>query len=180
MLTPKPCKWCGSVWHSKNKCKEAPNRPLKAPQMRKGAKVPLTTQNVSERPTLAYKGISDRSQLIGYADKYFSVYVRTRGGDGITNTCFTCDKRLSYDELQCGHFMPRRYFNTRWHTLNCWPQCNDCNVTKGGNLEVYERRLRAKYGNTAIDSLMLLAQSSDKVSAFEIESVIERYKGVVF
>ena len=180
MINPKPCKWCGSVWHSKNKCKEAPNKPLKTIYNRKGTNVPPKPQNASERLRLAYKGKSERSQLIGWADKYFSVYIRSRGGDGVTNTCFTCFVRLPYEDLQCGHFMARRYMNTRWHELNCWPQCNDCNVVKGGNLEVYERLLRAKYGDIAIDELRQLAQSSDKFSLGDIESVVERHKTIVF
>lgn len=180
MLTPKPCKWCDSIWHSKNKCKLAPQKPSKTIYKPKRANVPLTTQNASERPRLAHKGKSDRSQMIGWADKYFSAYIRQRGGDGTRNHCFTCSILLSYTDLQCGHFMSRRYMNTRWHELNCWPQCNDCNVVKGGNLEVYERLLRAKYGDKAIDELRQLAQSSDKFSLSDIESVVERYNGLVF
>lgn len=180
MIAPKPCKWCESVWHSKNKCPLAPDKPSKLAYPRKGTNTPPKPQSASERPILAYKGSSERSQLIGYADKAFSLHIRTRGGDGSSNTCYTCSIRLPYDELQCGHFIARRYLNTRWHELNCWPQCNDCNVVKQGNLEVYERLLRHNYGDAAVDELQRLALSGGKITLLDIKDVVERYKGLAF
>lgn len=78
--------------------------------------------------------------------------------------------------LQCGHFMPRRYLNTRWHPVNCWPQCNDCNVVKHGNLKIYEQKLRARFGDEAIDELIALARSTEKTTEEDIIAVINRWK----
>lgn len=173
MIARKPCKYCGSLWHSKAKC---PQKPSHAFKDQKRPNTPLSRQKPSEGLKLAYKGKSERSQLVGWADKYFSIYIRKRGGDGIVNYCYTCDALLFWEDLQCGHFMARRYFPTRWHPVNCWPQCNDCNSVKGGNLVIYEQRLRKQFGDEAIDELKQLARSGNKVTTAEIQEVVDQYK----
>jgi len=173
MLTHKPCKWCGSIWHSKNKCEKREIKPFQETYNRKRTIPPLSSQNAPQRLTLRYKGNSERSQLIGYADKYHSAYIR-----GLSEYCYTCNRK--FEELQNGHFINRRFLNTRWNDINCHPQCNECNVVKGGNLKVYEIKLRAQYGDEAIDNLKQLAHSGNKVSQADIEEVIKRHNGVVF
>jgi 3-dehydroquinate dehydratase len=64
--------------------------------------------------------------------------------------------------------------------MNCHPQCNDCNVVKGGNLKVYEQRLRQEYGDDNIDALKAFAQTYLKVTELEIQLVIDKYNRVVF
>lgn len=172
-MTPKPCKCCGSIWHSKNKCPERPKQPLPEGFLQKRAVVPLSPRNAPEALKLAYKGNSERSQLTGLADKYFGEYIRTK-----SEYCYTCGQKK--EGLQCGHFMARRYINTRWSEMNCHPQCNDCNVTKHGNLIIYERNLRREYGNEAIDNLKTIARNGNKVTTADIQEVIEKYKGVAF
>lgn len=180
MLTHKACKWCGSLWHSKNKCPQRQINPFKPTYQSKGTSSLLSTENGLERPKLAYKGNSERSQLIGYADKFFSLYIRTRGSDGWYNHCYTCGVKQTIQDLQCGHFISRRFVNTRWNKLNCWPQCNTCNVEKKGNLKVYEALLRVHYGDAAIDQLKQLANSGDKFTLEDIKDIIDEYKGVAF
>lgn len=77
--------------------------------------------------------------------------------------------------MDAGHFMSRRYLNTRWHPVNVWPQCQDCNRHRNGRLEVYEAKLRAMFGNEAIDELVELAYSINKVSEADIREVIQKY-----
>jgi hypothetical protein len=172
MLTRKPCKYCKSLWHSKTKC---PQKPLHAFKNQKRTQVPLSPQKPSERLRTRLRGTSERSQLVNAADRCFSLYIRQRGSDGVGNHCFTCDVYLPIEDLQNGHFMARRYYATRWHPVNCWPQCNDCNSVKHGNLVIYEKKLRAKFGNEAIDELKQLARSGNKVTSAEIQGVIDKY-----
>lgn len=104
------------------------------------------------------------------------MYIRTRGESSGYNQCYTCNRVYEWGILQCGHFMSRRFMNTRWHPVNCWPQCNDCNVVKSGNLVIYEAKLRAQFGDEAIDELIALARSTDKVREEDIASVIKKYR----
>lgn len=118
----------------------------------------------------------DRKRLIAKADRLFSRYIRNRGARFGYNYCFTCGKRLPIEELQCGHFRPRRYLNTRWHEFNCWPQCNRCNVELSGNLKIYEKRLVDKYGQDAVDGIYYLSRLDQKITNEEIEDIINKYK----
>jgi hypothetical protein len=165
MLTRKPCKYCGSFWHSKNKCENKPQnvfKPVKRVQTPLSAKKPVQGLRTGQR------GKSERSKLTLEADKVFGAFIRS-----LSEYCYTCTRKV--EGLQCGHFMSRRYVNTRWSEMNCHPQCTECNVVKGGNLVVYEQRLRAEYGDEAIDTLKQLARSGNKVSLAEIQGVIDKY-----
>jgi ribosomal protein S14 len=67
-------------------------------------------------------------------DRIFSVFVRLSGTNKSHSTkCFTCDKVLHWREIQCGHFQSRRFYSTRFHELNCKPQCYACNIGLSGN-----------------------------------------------
>ena len=176
-MIPKPCKWCGSLWHSKNKCPEAPEKPLKAIYKQDTGNVLLPSKSPSERLRIAQSGTSERTKLIKDADRLFSIYIRQRGMDWAGyNTCYTCGALMPWGLLQCGHFMSRRYMNTRWHEMNCWPQCNECNVVKNGNIPIYEKKLIAQHGRYDIEKLKELALSINKFTVMDIQDIIRKYQ----
>ena len=117
-----------------------------------------------------------RKSLIKEADRVFSIYVRNRGETFGWNHCFTCPAYMPADELQAGHFIPRRYMNVRWHPLNVWPQCQRCNVELSGNLEKYENKLVAQYSALAVEALWDLARTNDGVTEEYIREVINKYR----
>lgn len=117
-----------------------------------------------------------RESLTKEADRVFSLYVRNRGETYGYNHCYTCGAYLPIEYLQAGHFLPRRYFNTRWHPLNVWCQCNKCNVELNGNLTKYENKLVAQYGADAVEALSDLARSNEPVTDGEIAEIIKKYK----
>lgn len=118
-----------------------------------------------------------RKSLIKEADRVFSLYIRNRGATFGYNHCYTCGEYLTIEALQCGHFRPRRYFNTRWHPFNCWPQCNTCNVDKRGNLEKYENKLAAQYGQDAVDAIYELSHADNGgLDDYEIKEIIDKYR----
>lgn len=117
-----------------------------------------------------------RKSLIKEADRVFSLFIRSRGAPYGYNHCYTCGVYLPVDALQAGHFIPRRYTNTRWHQLNVWPQCNHCNVELGGNLKKYEAKLTAQYSAEAISELWDLARTNDGLTDEEIREIIKKYK----
>lgn len=120
--------------------------------------------------------IPKRSSLIRTADRVFSLYVRNRGSTFGYNHCFTCGVYLPVSDLQCGHFRSRRYINTRWHPVNCWSQCNHCNVELSGNLDRYEAKLRSMFGDDAIDGLVELSLAYNNATDEYIVGVINTYK----
>lgn len=117
-----------------------------------------------------------RKSLIKRADTLFSLHIRNRGATYGYNHCFTCGVYLPVGDLQAGHFISRRFINTRWHPVNVWPQCNHCNVELGGNLEVYERKLIAQFSQDAVDGLWILAREGNRVTEAEINEIVKNYK----
>lgn len=120
--------------------------------------------------------MTKKSNLIKETDRVFSLYIRKRGSKHGYNNCFTCGVYLPIEDLQCGHFRPRRFLSTRWHPFNCWPQCNRCNVELGGNLKVYEDKLIALYGQDAVDGIYLLSHSYSKVTEADLKETINKHK----
>jgi len=117
-----------------------------------------------------------RQSLIQEADRVFSLYIRNRGSAFGYNHCYTCSAYMPVEELQCGHFRPRRYLSTRWHPFNCWPQCNTCNVEMGGNLSKYKNKLVAQYGSDAVAAIYELSTGTEKITQEFIRNIIKEYK----
>ena len=70
-------------------------------------------------------------------------------------SCFTCGTRGFWKKngIECGHYIGRGNYGTRWMGLNCRPQCHECNVHRGGNLEIYTQRLIDEHGEKIIQYL---------------------------
>lgn len=82
---------------------------------------------------------------------------------------------MPVEDLQAGHFIPRRYVATRWHPLNVWPQCSRCNVELSGNLKLYEGKLVSQFSDLAVDALWDIARAG-QITDQEIADVIVKYK----
>lgn len=91
--------------------------------------------------------LSARSRAIQSADAAFSKFIRRRGSDKWGhNTCCTCGLRRRWEELTCGHFMPRSNLSTRWDEQNCAPQCYDCQGRNNGERLKFAEWIDKTYG----------------------------------
>jgi len=70
-----------------------------------------------------------RKSLVIKLDTVFSQYIRRKDAINEIATCVTCNKKDHYKKLQCGHFMSRRHYSTRWDENNVGVQCYGCNIT---------------------------------------------------
>lgn len=70
--------------------------------------------------------------------------------------CFTCDKPIKWNHkgTHAGHFISRTKLGTVFCPSNCHPQCAACNQYKGGSAAIYERRMRARYGDEEVEALI--------------------------
>ena len=77
-----------------------------------------------------------RKYLVKKLDTLFSLYIRLKSADKYGNVkCYTCNTKRHYkDYMQCGHFISRRHYITRWKETNAKPQCYSCNVGNQGNV----------------------------------------------
>lgn len=115
-----------------------------------------------------------RKTLINKADKVFSQYIRRRYtlDNGITE-CYTCGKKDHWKELQCGHFMSRKHYSTRWNETNCQVQCSACNVFRYGEQFKFGRNLDIEFGNGTADELHF---KSRKIVKYDNQDLIEMIK----
>lgn len=61
--------------------------------------------------------------------------------------------------------------------MNVWPQCNTCNVEKGGNLAKYKAKLISMFSELAIEALYDLSnENTGGLSDHEIREIIDKYK----
>ena len=114
--------------------------------------------------------------LVSDLDSVFSKYIRTKYADqqGIVK-CYTCDKKMTIPESQCGHFISRSNLGTRWMEANCRPQCMECNCFELGNLEEYEHRLDTE-NSGLVEYLQEIARQVAKPTKDELKSLIIEYR----
>lgn len=75
------------------------------------------------------------AKLTKKLDAMFSLWVRqVYASDGV-GVCCTCGFTAPWRQLQCGHYMSRRFKSTRWDRRNAGPQCARCNAWGNPNLQ---------------------------------------------
>lgn len=172
MKDPK-CPICGGK-HYKFQCWRNPKTTPKAKYVLKRNISPKLatfspkTHKVSKKPKNA------RKSLINALDKVFSEIVRKRAANdkGIAY-CYTCGKQDHWKNMDCGHFMKRGYYPTRWDLANARSQCRTCNRYLNGNYEVYRKKMIKELGQDKVDELERKAKSGQKMSIGELESLLE-------
>jgi len=120
------------------------------------------------------------SKLKKKLDTIFSLYIRLRSADDNgNNQCCTCGKIDNWRNLQCGHFVSRKYLATRFHEANCFPQCLSCNVFRYGEQWKFGQFLDRNLGEGVSEELVILGHSTLKISRAEYEEKITYYKDAV-
>lgn len=110
---------------------------------------------------------------INKADTLYSQIIKLRNHlHDYSNYCYTCNIRDMYNNLECGHYMSRKHYNTRWLLQNGRPQCFICNNDKRGNLEVYREKLELEIPGLP-DALEKLAKIPMKLSSTLLDEIID-------
>lgn len=120
---------------------------------------------------------SKRQNLIKELDHLTSLYVRQKNADKYgMNICYTCGRKFFWKDLDCGHYIKRRFLNTRWDLDNLRPQCQYCNRNLGGNYRIYENKIANELGQEAVMKLWDKAYSQQKILDVELEQMIIEMK----
>lgn len=120
-----------------------------------------------------------KKQAIKKLDIIFSKYIRLRYATNGIVTCVTCGKVDDYKRMQCGHYVSRGKFGTRWDEQNCHVQCVGCNVMKNGNYTEYARFMIRTYGVDILDKLAYKSVNYPKFTTGELLLMIDEYKGKI-
>lgn len=148
---------------------------LKTPADRARAKALLPEKSSSEK---------DWHKARDAADAALSLYVRfrdTRGGPTLAErigACITCEKPKRGNELQCGHWLSRKYFGTRWHEFNVGAQCAHDNSPHGGHGKPveFEAAIKLIHGTEWPDKLRAKSKfNSRKPSIMELNRITEEF-----
>lgn len=108
-------------------------------------------------------------------DKIYSQYIRHSSANKEGRArCYTCDKEAFWQELQCGHFIPRSSLATRFMEENTKVQCVGCNIFGAGKPVIFAQKLQAEYGKSIIEKLYKEARKITK--NFPFEAMIEKYQ----
>lgn len=89
------------------------------------------------------EGIVDNVQELTIdLDRVISRYIRIRDmeKDGKI-TCYTCPRRIKWEQAHCMHYINRQHLGTRFLIDNLRSGCQHCNVNLSGNLKEYAKRL---------------------------------------
>jgi hypothetical protein len=120
------------------------------------------------------------SKLKKKLDAIFSLYIRLRTADDYgNNQCCTCGKVDHWSNLQCGHFVSRKHLSTRFHDMNCFPQCIGCNIFKYGEQWKFGHFIDSNFGEGTAEELVVLGHTTLKISRIEYEEKISYYKALV-
>lgn len=126
------------------------------------------------------KPLPTLSKLKGKLDAIFSQYIRLKHSDHFGYcTCYTCDKRMPWKDIQNGHLFKRNKLGTRFDEQNCRPQCFQCNCRKDGNYTEYFPRIIREIGQDALDHLEMQSKSAIKLDRDFYARNIEFYTAAV-
>lgn len=122
--------------------------------------------------------MKSRKSIVTRLDKEFSLYIRQRQSVNGTATCFTCGKRDHWRNMDCGHFMSRKHYATRWDEKNCQVQCKYCNIFRHGEQFVFGENLDRVYGEGTSHQLLQESRTVVKLSNPDLVEKIEYYKAM--
>lgn len=123
---------------------------------------------------LSSKPKSLRKQLIQELDTVFSRYIRLKESVNGVGTCVTCLRKDNWRNMDCGHFISRGHFGTRFDEKNCHIQCQECNRLKKGNMKLYRIYMESLYGVEGVQELV--NRSRQPLATYEIQEKIDYYK----
>ena len=105
-------------------------------------------------------------------DALVSKWIRLEhmGKDGLIE-CSTCDTKTEYKYMQCGHFMSRRYSNTRYHPFNLAPQCRGCNMFAQGRQWLMGRWLDRRHGKGTAMDMYKLSRSKNRITQADLNAI---------
>jgi hypothetical protein len=110
------------------------------------------------------------------ADRYFSEYIRNRDANNGICQCITCGKFGSVKEMDCGHFISRRFQATRYDERNAHAQCKKCNRFQNGNQYEHGKKIDAKYGDGTADDILQKSKMLCKRTKSDFEYIAKEYK----
>ena len=116
-----------------------------------------------------------RKSLVIKLDTIFSQYIRRKDTIDDIAECITCGKKDHYKKLQCGHFMSRRHYSTRWDENNVGVQCYGCNITNQG----MQYRFSQYLGDKISENMYIQSKQIVKFADVDLIDMINKYTSLL-
>lgn len=114
--------------------------------------------------------MTERQKAIAFADREFSLYVRTRDG----NRCIICHK---VGDTDCAHYITRWKLSTRWKEENGNSLCRKCHQDDhNGSDDAYGEAIDRLYGDMTSDFLIRAGNQVIKLSTAQIIEIGKAYR----
>lgn len=110
------------------------------------------------------------------ADKWFSLYIRKKYSDGAESKCFTCSHTGPWKSFDCGHFISRGKYLTRFEEMNARPQCGGCNGPGKGKPKTFEARLRLELGNRKVNAMIKKSGGTANFKWSDLWDIKEKFR----
>jgi hypothetical protein len=112
-----------------------------------------------------------RKTLVKNLDTIFSTYIRRKDAINDIAECVTCGKKDHYKNLQCGHFMSRSNYSTRWEENNVGVQCYGCNISRSGEQYKFSQYL----GDMLSNEMFVKSKQTVKFADEDLINLIKYY-----
>ena len=109
------------------------------------------------------------------------VRMKAADGSGIC-VCVTCGVSRHWKESQGGHFISRRYTQTKLTEENIHPQCYGCNgpASKDGVVTIkYTNFMVDMYGREFVDELLASKSNTKKYTRDEVAELVAEFKAQI-
>ena len=172
------CKICDSPYHYQSFCPQKPKKPIAVNKPLKRTPLKRTGfESTTVRKLPKPKVDTERQKAIKKADTAFSQYIRAR--DIIFNgyfRCCSCNALKPFREMDCGHYIPRRFLAVRWDENNAHGECITCNRVDDKHMVGYKQFMLKKYGEQKVSYLRQKANLGGYYSVQDIQDIAEKYK----
>ena len=112
-----------------------------------------------------------RKTLVKNLDTIFSIYIRRKDAINDISECVTCGKKDHWQKLQCGHFMSRSNYSTRWEENNVGVQCYGCNISRSGEQYKFSQYL----GDMLSNEMFVKSKQTVKFADEDLINLINYY-----
>lgn len=114
------------------------------------------------------------------ADHVVSVFIRQHYADkdGMVS-CYTCPIRKHWKEMQCGHFVSRKYLATRFYLPNLRVQCVGCNVFGDGMIPIFAEKLEQETSGIVAE-LYKMSQTIKPMRSTDYQDIIDTYSPLLW
>ena len=116
---------------------------------------------------------------VAYLDRAFSKYIRARDSkayDGAFFRCISCNEVKVFQQADCGHYLGRQYYATRWSDINCKSQCRYCNRFNEGLKHKFRESLVRMHGLEEIERLEAMHRTGRRPKPWECEIILGEIK----